>query len=210
MNIVGSKSAITARVPRLLRNLPPPYVRSFLRSESGVAAVEFSIILPILLLLWFGGVEVTGALSVDRRLNNLATSIGDLVSRSKELTYDEVGDIFDLAPGAMFPYSAAGISMRVTAVTMDDTGKATAAWSRSEGSRPAHAPNAAMDAFVPATLRIPNSQIIMSEVFYTYTPALGYVITGDLPLEDKMFFVPRLVPKVTLCETSAANSPCVS
>ena len=36
--------------------------------ESGMAAVEFSLILPIMVLLWIGGVEVTQALSVDRRL----------------------------------------------------------------------------------------------------------------------------------------------
>jgi Flp pilus assembly protein TadG len=161
-------------------------------------------------VLWIGGVEVTGALSVDRRLNNLAASIGDLVARSKKVTHNEVDDIFDLAPGALFPYSANGIALRVTAVKVDDTGKATVAWSRAEGSKPAHADNAEMNAFVPQTLRIPKTQIIMSEVYHTYKPALGYVITGNLLLEDRMFFVPRLVPKVELCETAAQNSPCKS
>lgn len=198
---------LSPSLARILRLLP---FHRLAASESGIAAVEFSLILPILLVLWIGGVEVTGALSVDRRLNNLASSIGDLVARSKKLTYAEVDEIFDLAPGAMFPYSATGISMRVTSVAIDDTGKATVAWSRAEGSKPAHAPNAAMNSFVPATLRVPNSRIIMSEVFHTYAPALGYVITGDLPLQDRMFYVPRLVPKIQLCETSAANSPCVS
>ena len=54
-------------------------------------------------MLWIGGVELTQALSVDRRLNNLASSIGDLVARSKIVTHDDVDAIFDLAPGAMFP-----------------------------------------------------------------------------------------------------------
>ena len=76
----------------------------FLAQESGIAAVEFSLILPILVVLWIGGVEVTSALSVDRRLNNLASSIGDLVARSKDITHAEVDAIFDLAPGALFPY----------------------------------------------------------------------------------------------------------
>src|SRR4051812_1808950 len=40
------------------------------RNDAGMAAVEFSLILPLLVLLWIGGVEVTQALSVDRRLNN--------------------------------------------------------------------------------------------------------------------------------------------
>jgi Flp pilus assembly protein TadG len=202
--IMLARGAARATMPTVRR------LRRLLSHEGGVAAVEFSLILPILVVLWIGGVEVTGALSVDRRLNNLAASIGDLVARSKKVTHNEVDDIFDLAPGALFPYSANGIALRVTAVKVDDTGKATVAWSRAEGSKPAHADNAEMNAFVPQTLRIPKTQIIMSEVYHTYKPALGYVITGNLLLEDRMFFVPRLVPKVELCETAAQNSPCKS
>ena len=40
---------------------------SLARQDSGLAAVEFALILPILVMLWFGGVELTQALSVDRR-----------------------------------------------------------------------------------------------------------------------------------------------
>ena len=75
------------------------------REERGIAAVEFSLILPIMIVLWIGGVEVTSALSVDRRLNNLASSIGDLVARSKTITYAQITDIFELSEAAMFPYS---------------------------------------------------------------------------------------------------------
>jgi Flp pilus assembly protein TadG len=196
------KCTAWARVPGARR------IKRLLSHDGGVAAVEFSLILPILVVLWIGGVEATGAFSVDRRLNNLAASIGDLIARSKKVTHAEVDDIFDLAPGALFPYSANGVSMRVTAVAIDEAGKATVAWSRAEGSKPAHGDTDDMNAFVPQALRIPKTQIIMSEVYHTYKPALGYVITGDLLLEDRTFFVPRLVPKVELCETAAPASPC--
>ena len=63
---------------------------SLARQDSGLAAVEFALILPILVVLWFGGVELTQALSVDRRLNNLASAIGDLVARSKIVTYADI------------------------------------------------------------------------------------------------------------------------
>lgn len=174
------------------------------RDEAGMAAVEFSLILPILVLLWIGGVEVTQALSVDRRLNNLASSIGDLVARSKVVTYGDVDSIFDIAPGALFPFSETGLQMRVTAVNMNGAGTATAAWSRAQGIT-AHADNAPMNSYVPATLRVPNTQVIMAEVFHSYTPAVGYVITGSISLNDRMYFVPRLVAKVQLCDNDKQN-----
>ena len=176
-----------------------------LSHEGGVAAVEFALILPILVVLWIGGVEVTGALSVDRRLNNLAASVGDLVARSKKLSHAEIDDIFDLAPGALFPYASDGVVMRVTAVEVDKDGKATVAWSRAAGGA-AYDEDREMNTLVPETLRIPETQIIMSEVVYTYSPAVGYVVTGDLALEDRMFFVPRLVPKVELCENPPSTT----
>jgi Flp pilus assembly protein TadG len=182
--------------------------------DGGMAAVEFSLILPLLVVLWIGGVEVTQALSVDRRLNNLASAIGDLAARSKQLTYSDVDNIFDIAPGAMFPYcqtstecQTAGLQMRVTAVDVDSGGNAKVAWSRAEGVSPYGAGDD-LNTTVPPTLRVPDSQIIMAEVNFTYTPAIGYVITGDLDLDDLMFFVPRLTQYVKLCDNDGNN--CVS
>jgi Flp pilus assembly protein TadG len=174
-------------------------------AESGMAAVEFSLILPIMVLLWIGGVEVASALSVDRRCNNLAAAIGDLVARDKKMTPNKISAIFDIAPGAMFPYAATGTSMRITAVKMDEDGNATVAWSQAEGEHAAYADNADMNEIVPESLRVPDSQLIMSEAYTTYTPAVGYVITGELDLEDRMFFVPRLVAAVELCDNNEQN-----
>ncbi len=171
--------------------------------DGGMAAVEFSLILPILVLLWLGGVEVTQALSIDRRLNNLASSIGDLTARSKTLTWGDVDKIFDIAPGAMFPY-AQSVQMRVSAVNMDGSGNAKVAWSRAK-STTAYAVNTTVNGLVPASLRVPDTQIIMSEVVSSYTPTVGYVISGSIQLDDRMFFVPRLVNNVKLCDNAGNN-----
>jgi Flp pilus assembly protein TadG len=190
--------------------------RRLLRREEGMAAVEFALILPILVVLWIGGVEVTQALSVDRRLNNLASALGDLVARSKVITHAQVDDIFDIAPGAMFPYckteaecAAEGLTMRITAVTMNSAGDAKATWSRAQGTT-GYAANADLNSVVPATLRVADTQIIMAEVAYVYTPAVGYVVSGSLTLNDRMFFVPRLAAKVKLCQSVNPETNCTT
>ena len=189
---------------RSLSSLRARLRRSLLAHESGIAAVEFSLILPILLVLWIGGVEVTGALSVDRRLNNLASSIGDLVARSKTVTYSDVNNILDIAPGAMFPYAETGLWMRVSAVWIDSGGVAKVVWSRAEGTT-AYGDNTTVTSVVPAALRVADTELIMAEVNYLYKPAVGYVITGNLTLQDRMFFVPRLVDRVSLCDDNKQN-----
>lgn len=186
-------------------------LRRHLAQDSGLAAVEFSLILPILVMLWFGGVEMTQGLSLDRRLNNLASAIGDLVARSKIVTYADVDSIFDIAPGAMYPYcttkaqcNSRGLDMRVTAFNVDGSKNAKVAWSRAQGTT-AYTENATMNTLIPATLRVAGTQVIVAEVAYTYRPAIGYVITGNIPLDDRMYFVPRLVAKVQLCDNNKQN-----
>ena len=170
-------------------------------AEGGVAAIEFALVLPILLTLWIGGVEVTQALSFDRRLNNLAATIGDLVARSEaSVTYAQIDEILDIATGAMYPQSAAGVSMVVSAVSIDAAGAATVAWSRAEGTTPARTVGEDLNGIVAETLRIPDTQIIMSEVLASHTPAVGYVLSGAIELEARMFYVPRKAPEIRLCE----------
>jgi Flp pilus assembly protein TadG len=178
----------------------PGALRRVVSHDGGMAAVEFALILPILVVLWIGGVEVTQALSVDRRLNNLASAIGDLTARSKTMCYAKIDAIFDIAPGALEPFSTNGLGMRVSAVDVDDDGDAKVAWTRAEGPIPtgAYQVNGSMNAVVPESLRVPDSQIIVAEAYYTYQPAVGYVITGEIELDDRMFFVPRLTQFVTL------------
>jgi Flp pilus assembly protein TadG len=202
---------------RLLRRSRPRALPRILSHEGGIAAVEFSLILPILVVLWIGGVEVTSALSVDRRLDNLASSIGDLVARSKVVTWADVDQIFTIAPGALYPYcktsaecTTASLSMRVTGVDMDGSGNAKSKWSRASGSVTAYADNTALNTTIAASLRVPNSQIIMSEVYLTYRPAVGYMITGNLNLNDRMFFVPRLVQYIKLCQSVNPDTNCKS
>src|SRR5690606_26238439 len=146
---------------------------------------------PIMVALWLAGVELTQGLSVDRHLNNLNSAIGDLVARTKQLKYSDVDAIFSLSTGAMFPYSASGVQMRVSTVNIDGNGNAKVGWSRGSGitARPG---NQSLNTIVPQALRVANTQIIMSEVYKTYRPAVGYVITGGVDLDDRMFFVPRL------------------
>lgn len=196
----------------LLRGILNRRLGRFASEERGVAAVEFSLILPIMITLWIGGVEVTNALSVDRRVNAFAASMGDLVARSKMISYDQVTDIFDLSEAAMFPYQDSGMSLRITAIDIDNTGTAKVAWSRARGTGlPAYTKTTNVNSSVPTALRpagVGVSQLIMAETEKDYTPAIGYLIVkslGEITLDGRMFFVPRLTNQIKICPTNAAS-----
>ncbi len=62
-------------------------------SESGTAALEFALILPVLLLLYYGMVQLTAFLSVKHKLSSSAAVMTDLVTRHRDVIH--VADLND-------------------------------------------------------------------------------------------------------------------
>lgn len=64
--------------------------RSFLRDRSGIAAVEFGLIAPVLLVMLVGVVEITRAVSIDRRFGQVTSMVADLISREEVVTAADI------------------------------------------------------------------------------------------------------------------------
>src|SRR5471032_1725386 len=96
--------------------------RHLARDSRGVAAVEFALLLPILLLLYFGVVELTQGVMTQQRADHVASTVGDLVSQSSTITSAEVTDIFSVGDTVMYPYPTASLKMRVSSLSADAHG----------------------------------------------------------------------------------------
>lgn len=57
--------------------------RPFVHDRSGVAAVEFALILPVMLVMLVGGLELSAMVTASNRATFIAETIGELVTRSK-------------------------------------------------------------------------------------------------------------------------------
>ena len=89
----------------------------FRRNQAGVAAVEFALILPSLLLLYAGTVEIGQGLTVARKLNNAAVVTADLMAQSESLSTDDMNDIFAGAKATLAPYDISGLKIQACVVT---------------------------------------------------------------------------------------------
>jgi Flp pilus assembly protein TadG len=67
---------------------------SFAASRSGIAAIEFAVIAPVMILLFFGVVEGSNAFSVSRRVSLAVNTLADLTSQESQLTADQADDLF--------------------------------------------------------------------------------------------------------------------
>lgn len=91
-------------------------VRSFCRCVRGVAAVEFGLIAPILLVLLLGVVEMTRAISIDRRFALVASTVADLVAREEQLSPDDVNAIYDVVAQVMSPFDTEPLKISIVPV----------------------------------------------------------------------------------------------
>ena len=162
--------------------------------ERGVSAVEFAMLLPLMLTLYLGSVEVSQGISADRKVTLTARTIADLVAQVTSINNTEMNNSLNAATAVMTPYPTSNLKLVVTSVKIDAEGKATVDWSDAKNGA-ARAKGSSVT--VPTALNMPNSSLIWSEVQYTYTPTIGYVISGTLMLKDQIYMRPRLSDSVT-------------
>src|SRR5215210_5277486 len=167
---------------------------SFQHNRDGVSAVEFALVLPLMLSLYIGSSEVSQGIAADRKVTLMARTVADLASQYSTINNSDMSNLLNASAAVMQPYSAAPLKITVSSVEIDAQGKATVKWSDSRNGT-ARAPGEAVSP--PAALLVPNTSLIWGEVQYTYTPVIGYVITGPLTLKDQIYMRPRLSITVT-------------
>jgi len=164
----------------------------FGRSTSGVAVVEFALILPLMLLLLIGSVELGDLISVNKRIHTVSGSMGDLVARSnKQISPAELNDYFVAAGTTMAPYSSANLAQIVTSVFVDEDGATTVSWSRGFNGATAHTAGAAYNLPAELIAIAKSKHVIVSEASLAYQPLFGYVFKNTFNLSRESYYLPR-------------------
>ena len=164
----------------------------------GVAAVEFALLLPILMLLYFGVVELTQGIMTQQRTNHVAATVGDLVSQSPTLTSADVTDIFSVGHEAMYPYPTTTLKLRVSSLIDDAKGNVTVVWSQASGM--SALTKGANVGGLPVNVVAPGESVIMSESQDTYTSVFGQIVPKPVVFKQKAFLHPRLSAAVTCAD----------
>lgn len=167
----------------------PRWARRFIGDTQGVSAVEFALLLPLMLTMYLGGSEVTQAIATSRKVTLVSRTIADLASQSSSITNASMDNILNASAAVISPYAASKLKVTVSEVKIDANGDATIAWSDTLGGTD-HPDGEGVT--LPAALKVANTWLIWSEVEYDYVPTFGSGITGPLTLKDRMYMRPRL------------------
>jgi Flp pilus assembly protein TadG len=165
-----------------------------LRDERGISAVEFALLLPLMVMLYLGGVEVSQGLTIDRKVTLVARTVADLAAQVSSISNAEMTDILNASASVLAPYSTDNAKVTVSQVCIDGNGKATVNWSNTKNGT-ARAQGSVVT--LPAALNEAGKPLIWGEVSYAYKPVIGYVITGTMTLTDQIYMRPRQSDSVT-------------
>jgi Flp pilus assembly protein TadG len=166
-------------------------IRGFVRSRRGVSAVEFALILPIMITLFIGGQEVTQGITLKRKVTIATRTIADLVSQDTSITDADLTAIFAATSTVLAPFAAGGLKMKISNVYIDNNNNASIVWGAAHNGATARTPGESVT--LPDGLnQFKKTSILWAEAEYTYTPTIGYVISGSIDLKDKLYLRPRL------------------
>jgi Flp pilus assembly protein TadG len=168
---------------------------AFLRDLRGVTAVEFALVAPFALLLLFGEYTLCDAFSVNRKLTITAHTVADLVARQTKVTTSSLATILNASAQIAAPYPIANMTIVVSELTTDSSGKTTVTWSTTLNGT---AQTVGANVTLPAGLAQNGTSLIYSTVNYTYTPILGKSVFGILHFGSKFYTYPRISSVVTL------------
>lgn len=92
------------------------FARRFVKRTEGIAAVEFAFLVPIMLCMFIGTVELSQAITIDRRVSQVASSTADLVARQRTLTPSTLNGYMQIITQLMAPYTATPLKLTVSNV----------------------------------------------------------------------------------------------
>lgn len=171
-------------------------LRLFGRDARGVSAVEFALILPVMLLMYLGCNEIGNGLTIARKVTHVTSTLSDLVTQSKNaISQNEMINILNAANAIMTPYGTALLKIKISEYAIDSDGHVSVVWSVARNDTPLVANSVVTT--LPASVKTPSTWVVSTEVHYAYTPIIGYVMTGTFDLHDQFYLRPRLSTKIT-------------
>lgn len=143
----------------------------FLLNDTGAAAVEFAFIIPFMMLLYFGLVDVTGLISLNRRIVSAAATMADLVTQQKTTVMaTTINDQFNAAYLTMKPMAASNLRIEIYDYRLVGS-NIQMIWKTSNNQGPTC--GAVPDTTNMGSLMTTGNDVIVARTCTSYSPAIA-------------------------------------
>ena len=148
--------AIARRLTRSLRH--------FAREHRGLAAVEFALLLPMMMTLYLGSVEVSTGVAIQRKVTLTARALADLSSQFTTIDNADMSNILSASTDIIVPYASTNLQVVVSELSVNAQGQATVVWSDTLNGT---ALTVGTVVTIPTSLAVPNTYLLLGQAQYS-------------------------------------------
>jgi Flp pilus assembly protein TadG len=170
--------------------------RRFISSTRGVAAIEFAMIMPVLMVIFFATYDGGRAIAVYMKVRSATYTLGAITNQYTTIQSTDMAAIVGATSVVLTPYSSPPVVVVISQIEISTGGKATVSWS--------YALNGTV-LTQGSTVTVPTGLVaagntcgkypcylIFGQVSYTYTPLFGFFGNGGITLADSLYVAPRI------------------
>jgi Flp pilus assembly protein TadG len=162
------------------------FARKVSADVGGFAAVEFAMIVPVMIVMLLGTVEISDAMIVKRRIDMIGDTVSNAVSRCDSgttLTAADLKGLMRVSDSLIGRYSHQSLSIQIVSLVNDNAGNVVVDWSYdSSGGQPyGHGAN------YPGSwngLVLSSNSLIVAKATYSYRSPVGQFIHGSINLSS--------------------------
>jgi len=175
--------------------------RRFAASERGLAAVEFAMVVPFLLIMALATFDAGRAIAAYMKVKAAAFTLASITNQyttgtTGGITTTTMGGITGSSAKVLTPYTGTTVA-RITQIKATSLTAARVSWSYATDSSAYTASAVFPQASLPAQFKSNNvcnsfpCYYVFAEMSYTFTPVFGYFLTGSIVLKDNVWVTPR-------------------
>ncbi len=190
-------------------------VKRFGQDTKGIAAVEFALLTPTVVLMFFSIVELSDALTANRKVAMAASTLADLASREYTLTYADAQGMFTAVNNILSPYGITGATFTLMSIVPDPSNNdaPVVAWSLNQDMNEVYAPGTSYTSLPSAnnttsgvSLLASGQSLIVVEVTYPFTSTISGYRSENFTFHKKEIRWPRIKSQIAYCD---ANGTCI-
>jgi len=173
-------------------------LKRLLADRRAIAATEFALVAPVMLLMFAGLIEVCEALSCQRKVNQVSATTADLIAQVDTLSPSSASDIFAADTAIVSPYNASSLSVLACVVYLNPGGAQIVRFCKAYNDT-APAAGAANPVPVNAALMQSNEDMVVVRTRYAFSSPFTSLlaIRGTYNLSRTYVERPRVSSTIT-------------
>lgn len=157
-------------------------LKKWLSCDDGMAAMEASMIFPIMLVLLLGTYDLGFGILANQKTIRASQVTSDLVTRTRTLSVAELDEAITAGQLALQPFNTAEYGVDVVSVSFDENSVPTIVDRETRNMTPVS--TVLTDV---AAIAEPNGGVVMVTVRYLFEPAFAGFVIDDIQMQEVAF-----------------------